>query len=71
MIQSVIATTQISVSIRSTISDSQDTINADTEITYVVVDGGEITVDDVIYRVSQGNNRGSCTKSRNNECSNW
>ena len=34
--------------------DSQDTINADTEINYVVVDGGEITVDDVIYRVVPG-----------------
>lgn len=34
--------------------DSQDTINADAEITYVVVDGGEITVDDVIYRVVPG-----------------
>ena len=34
--------------------DSNDTINADAEITYVVVDGGEITVDDVIYRVVPG-----------------
>ena len=49
--------------------DSQDTINADTEITYVVVDGGEITVDNL--QSGTGNNRGSCTKSRNNECSNW
>ncbi len=34
--------------------DINDTINADAEITYVVVDGGEITVDDVIYRVVPG-----------------
>lgn len=34
--------------------DSNDTINADAKITYVVVDGGEITVDDVIYRVVPG-----------------
>ncbi len=34
--------------------DSNDTINADAEITYVVVDGGEITVEDVIYRVIPG-----------------
>lgn len=34
--------------------DSNDTINSDVEINYVVVDGGEITVDDVIYRVIPG-----------------